>query len=91
MNREVHVRFCESLGVKSPRATRHVIRRGITATTSAKATKRGKFEPSPALPKAQHSRAKHGSCPCPAQCAQLKLTPGVRCGTRTLAQAARRV
>ena len=26
MNREVHVRFCESLGVKFPRATRHVVR-----------------------------------------------------------------
>ncbi len=27
MNREVHVRFCESLGVKFPRATRHLVPR----------------------------------------------------------------
>ena len=69
----------------------NIIRRGIIGAVSAKATKRTEPEPSPALPTAQHPRARHGICLCAAQCADLKLMPEVRCGTEALAQAARRV
>lgn len=88
MNRKVHVRFCESLGVRFPRGTRHVIRREMVASMSTKATKPRELEPSPALPKARKPRARQGIGLCRAQCAQLKLTLDVRCGTETLGQAA---
>jgi len=53
----------------------NLIRRAIIAAVSAKATKRTELEPSPALPTAQHPRARHGICLCPAQCAHLMLMP----------------
>ena len=53
----------------------NIIRRGIIGAVSAKATKRTEPEPSPALPTAQHPRARHGICLCPAQCAHLTLMP----------------
>ena len=58
---------------------------------SAKATKRRELEPSAGLPKARNARARQGIGLRRAQCAQLKLTLDVRCGTETLAQAATRV
>jgi hypothetical protein len=68
--------------------SQNVIRGEMTLVTSAKATKRGDREPSPALPKTQHSRAKHGIRVCPAPCTQLKLVSDVRRGAEAQANAA---
>lgn len=69
----------------------NVIRREILAAMSAKATKRGEFEFSRALPKARNARARQGIGLRRGQCVHLKPTLAVRCGTESLAQAATRV
>lgn len=57
----------------------------------AKATKRGEFELSRALPKARNARAGQGIGLRRAQCVHLRPTLAVVCGTESLAQAATRV
>jgi hypothetical protein len=57
----------------------------------AEATERTELEALRTLVTARNARAKRDIRMCPAQHAQLRLMPDVRCGTQTLAQAARRV
>ena len=82
MNREVHGRFCESLGVKLPRATRHLVACEMVARVFAKASKWREFEPSPAF--AEDSKrarqARHQHAPRAAQARRYR--------TETLAQVA---
>jgi hypothetical protein len=69
----------------------NIVRRKILAAMPARMTKRTELGPPRALPTARHLRVKRGIRFGPAQRAQLTLAADVRCGTETLAQAARRV